>query len=392
MAYDFETLIDRSRSGAVKYNLMRQVDPEAPAGIVPLSIGDMELPNPPELVSGLARYLAENVLGYTAPTAGDLKATTDWLERRHGWRVDRDWIVGVDGIVPALYAAVETFTEKRDGVIFMPPLYRPMRRAVIDLGRRPTPVPLLEGAEGYVMNFEALEKAAADPAAKLLLFCSPHNPVARVWRREELKRLGDICLKNGVLVVSDDIHMDFAMPGHRHLVLSEVDPAFRDRCVVCTSPSKTFNIAGLQVSNIVVPNPDLRRRFARALAMSGRHGPNQLGLAACRIVYEQCEGWLDAALELIRENGDMVRRFMARHYPEVRVHDHQGTYFIWLDFRAWELSPDDLRRFMTRAARLFLDEGHIFGKEGCGFERINLACPKWVLRDALERLLLAGRP
>lgn len=391
MSYDFETLVDRARAGSVKWDMMLKKDPDTPAGIVPLSIGDMELKSPPELVAGLKDYLDENILGYTFPTRRDLQATVDWFERRHGWKVDREWIMGFDGVVPALYASVSAFTEKGDGVIYMPPVYHPIHRAIVDSGRRDIAVPLLENTEGYVMDYEALEKAAVDPGAKLLLFCSPHNPVARIWRREELERMGRICRKHDVLVVSDEIHMDFAMPGHRHVVYSQIDSEFRDHSVICTAPSKTFNVAGLQVSNIVVPNPSLRRRFKAAQALGGRHGVNQLGLAACRIAYERCGGWLNAVTELIRDNGEMVRAFMAKHYPEVRVFDHQGTYFIWLDFGKWNLPPADLERFMTGAARLFLDEGYIFGAEGRGFERINLACPRWVLRDALERLLSAGR-
>lgn len=391
MKYDFNTLVDRTGSGSVKWDAMFAKDPEVPAGIVPLSIGDMELKNPPELTDGLKTYIDSAVLGYTSPTRRDKEAAVAWFSRRHGWEVDPDWLVGFDGVVPALYAAVAAFSEKGDGVIYMPPVYRPLYHAIHGSGRRDIAVPLLENAEGYVMDYGALEKAASMPDVKLLLFCSPHNPVGRVWRREELLRMGRICRKHGVIVVSDEIHMDFAMPGHSHQVYAAIDPDFRDHCIVCTAPSKTFNIAGLQVSNIVIPHSGLRERFSQVYGQTGRFGVNQLGLAACRIAYEQCEGWLDAALELIRANGEMVRAFMEKHYPEVRVFSHEGTYFLWLDFRKWGLSTADQERFMTRTARLFLDEGYVFGREGRGFERINLACPSWVLRDALERLLKAGR-
>lgn len=392
MPYDFDTLVDRTGTGSVKWNLMLEAVPDVPAGIVPLSIGDMEIKNPPELIEGLRQYIADAVLGYTEPTRQDTQAILDWFARRHSWEIEPEWLAGFDGIVPAMYQIVRAFSEPGDGVLFMPPVYRPFRDAIADNERTPVEVPLTEDADGYAMDFAALERAAAEPRNKILLFCSPHNPVSRVWRQEELERMGSICRDNGVLVVSDEIHMDFVMPGHRHLVFSEINPAFAANCIICTAPSKTFNMAGLQISNLVIPDATIRARFVEAYNRTGRFGVNQLGLAACRIAYERCEGWLDAVLRLIDDNARMVRTFMTDLYPEVRVHRHEGTYFQWLDFRAWKKPPEELERFFTREARLFLDEGYIFGKQGEGFERINLACPSWVLRDALERLQAAGRP
>lgn len=392
MPYDFETLVDRSRSGSVKWNNMREADPDLPAGIVPLSIGDMELKTPPELVAGLKDFLDGTILGYTSPIPAYFRAITDWFRRRHGWEVAEDWILSYDGVVPALYAAVSAFTGPGDGVIYMPPVYRPLYYAIDDSRRQPVAVPLRLGPDGYTMDFDLLEKTASNPEVKLLLFCSPHNPVSRVWRRDELERLGHICLKHDVLVVSDEIHMDFVLPGHKHLVYTEMDPKFAERAIVCTAPSKTFNIAGLQVSNIIIPNSDIRRRFHDEHLGGGRFEANQLGLEACRIAYERCEPWLVELLNHIRENGEMVRRFMHEHFAGVRVFDLEGTYFLWLDFRIWKLDARKLERHMVKKARLFLDEGYIFGEEGNGFERINLACPRWVLSRALERLREAGMP
>lgn len=392
MAHDVETVIDRSRSGSVKWDAMRKIDPGVPAGIVPLSIGDMELRNPHELIAGLKDYLDRNVLGYTCPTQAYYGAVRDWFRRRHGWEIDSEWLVGFDGVVPAMYAAVRACTLPGDGVIFMPPIYHPMFDAVENAGRRPVPVPLLNNNGDYSMDFARLESAAASPEVKLILFCSPHNPVARVWNREELTRLGEICLKHKVLVLSDEIHMDFAMPEHRHTVFAALSPELAANCIVCTAPTKTFNIAGLQVSNIVIPNPEIRLAFCNEYAKGGRFGVNQIGLAACRIAYERCEGWLDAVLELVHANAELVRSFMAEHFPEIVVSPHEGTYFIWLDFRAWKLKAKDLERRMVEKAHLFLDGGYNFGEGGAGFERINLACPRRILEDALERLLAAGRP
>ena len=391
MNYDFKTVVDRGDSGSIKWNLMREADPGVPKDIIPLSIGDMELKTPPEIVAGLKEYLDKTILGYTTPTEAYLQAVTGWFRLRHGWEVDSEWILGIDGVVPALYLAVSAFSQPGDGIVYMPPVYRPMYNAIADSGRQPVSVPLLLDADGYHIDFDGLDRALAESGAAMLLFCSPHNPVSRVWTREEMERLAAICLARDVLMVSDDIHMDFVMPGHRHVVYATLSDEAANRCIICTAPSKTFNIAGLQISNIVIPNPDLRRRFHEAHCATGRHGPNQLGLEACRIAYEQCGGWLDAALKLIQFNGETVRNVLREHFPEVRVFDHEGTYFQWLDFRRWEMPAKALEKHMVGKARLFLDEGPLFGPEGEGFERINLACPARVLEDALKRLLMAGR-
>lgn len=392
MAYDFETVVDRSHCGSIKWEMMREIDPKVPEDIVPLSIGDMELKNPPELVAGLKDYLDRNILGYTRATPAYRGAVRDWFRRRHGWEVDSEWLIGFDGVVPAMYTAVHAFTKPGDGVIYMPPVYHPMFDLIENTDRQLAPVPLVNEGGRYSMDFARLETVAADPDVKLVLFCSPHNPVARIWTGDELTRLGEICLRHKVLVLSDEIHMDFVMPGQKHTVFAALSPEFAANSIVCTAPSKTFNIAGLQVSNIIIPDPEIRETYRREYASTGRHGVNQLGLAACHIAYEHCEGWLDAALELIHSNAELVGSFMAEHFPEVVVSPHEGTYFIWIDFRAWKLGAEALENHMVEKARLFLDEGYIFGEGGDGFERVNLACPRHVLQAALERLREAGRP
>ncbi|MCC8189676.1 MAG: pyridoxal phosphate-dependent aminotransferase [Planctomycetes bacterium] len=384
MGYDFTTLVDRSHTGSVKWDAMRQRDPQVPPGIVPLSVGDMEFKSPPELVTGLTEYLDRSVLGYTAPTEGYRQAVCDWFRRRHDWEIREEWLVTIDGVVPALYTAVTAFTAPGDGVIFFPPIYPPIFEAIHDTGRTPVPVPLRLDDDGYRMDVAAL--AAAAGAAKMVLLCSPHNPVGRVWRREELERLGAVCRQHDLLVVSDEIHMDFTTPGHRHTVYSAVDPAFADTAIICTAPSKTFNLAGLQTSNIVISDHRLRKRFRQELARSGRHGPNQLGLEACRLAYSRCEPWLEELLAVLETNTETVDRFLQEHFPTVRRHDREGTYFLWLDFRPWGLGDRELERFMVERARLFLNEGYTFGAGGSGFERINLACPTWVLTEAMNRL------
>lgn len=389
MRYDFETLVNRSAAGSEKWDLMRRTDPGVPADIVPLSVGDMELKTAPEIVEGLQDYIAANILGYTVPTPAYRQSVAGWLGRRHGWEPEAEWILPLDGVVPAIYTAIRAFTGEGDGVAIMSPVYYPFFDAIGDTRRTLVDVPLIGKNGDYAIDFPAFADKAAKQKVKMLLLCSPHNPVGRVWTSDELLELGRICVGHGVLLVSDEIHMDFAMPGYRHRVFPSLTAQLADNCILCTAPSKTFNLAGLQTANIIIPNAKLRARFAAAHAAGGRYSANQLGLAACKIAYDAGAPWLDQAIELIHANFLAVRSFMAAHFPEVIASDLQGTFFMWLDFRAWGMDHVELEKFMIARARWFLDEGHIFGESGKGFERINLACPKFVVRDALGRLARA---
>ncbi len=383
--YDFQTVTNRRGTGSEKWNLMLEKG-DVPDGIVPFSVGDMEIKTAPELVEGLKNYLDTSILGYTAPNDAYFRAVQSWFKRRHKWKIDRDWLVQFDGVVPALFNAVQAFTQPGDGVIVMPPVYYPFFRAANSGGRRAVEVPLLDTADGYQMDYAGLERAAKLPETKLCFLCSPHNPVGKVWREDELRRLGAICRDNGVIVISDEIHMDIVMPGYKHIVYSELGSDYAEHAVVCTAPSKTFNIAGLQCSNIVIPNPVLRKRYVDTYQATGREGVNLLGLTACRIAYEQCEDWFDGLLSVVHANAELVRAFMEETFFKIKVYELEGTYFIWLDFRAWGMGHEELEKFMTEKALFFLDEGYIFGTGGAGFERINLACPTLVLKKALERM------
>lgn len=266
------------------------------------------------------------------------------------------------------------------------PRLSPFLRILQATGRTPLSNPLLRGEQGYTLDFEALEALCARPDAKLLLFCSPHNPTGRVWSEEELRRVADICARNGVLLFSDEIHFDFIAPGHRHTVLATLDEQTRDNCIVGTSASKTFNLAGLSTANIIIPNDTLRRRFrAKTDGYTGGY-TGYFGLTATRTAYEKGEAWLDALLVHLEGNFRLCREFLAQRFPSVWVAPWEGTYLLWADFSCLGLTPEEQERFMRDEAGLFLDEGYIFGREGAGFERMVLACPRLQLERALERL------
>jgi putative C-S lyase len=358
-------------------------------GIIPLSVADMEFPVQPEIALGLRDFLDHSVLGYAVHTPAYLQTVASWMKRRHNWEVREEWIIQTPGVVSALYNGVTAFTESGDGIIIMPPVYYPFSMAVAENNRELVRTPLIQNGMTYTIDYETLEKNARNPRNKLLIFCSPHNPVGRVWTREELLRVADICLRNNVLVISDEIHFDLLLPGATHTVYAALSEEAAQNCVVCTAPSKTFNLAGMQISNIIVPNREFREKLKAQVLKSAFHNPGILGLKACEIAYTQCEGWLDELLLVIAANYRLLLDFMAKNLPMIRVSPLEGTYLLWMDFRPLGLDYKALEEFMIHDAEMFLDEGALFGPEGRGFERINIACPSAVLEEALERLLKA---
>lgn len=389
MPYDFSTLVDRSAQSSAKWAQMHEANPEVPAGIPPFSVADLDLPMAPEIVAGLKDFLDTAVLGYTRPPEAFTQAVIGWMARRHGWAVAPEWLVQTAGVVPAFFLAIRAFSAPGEGVIVQTPAYYPFYLGIERNGRRVVRNPLVLREGRFGIDFEALERLAAEPANRMLLFCSPHNPTGRVWTRAELERLADIVLRHELVLVSDEIHFDLVLPGHRHIVASTLGPELAARSVVCTAPSKSFNLAGMQASNIVIENPELRARFQRELAATGFFFLNTLGYKACELAYTRAEAWLDGLLGLIARNHGLVRGFMARRFPEVAVFDLEGTYLQWMDFRALGASAEELERRHQRQALVFFDEGTKFGPEGAGFERMNLATPTAAVEAALERLARA---
>lgn len=385
-SYDFTTVIDRSHLASAKWAAMRRANPDVPKGIPPFSVADLDLPNAPEIIEGLKDFLDEAVLGYTMPPASFVQAVVGWMQRRHGWTVDPEWIVQSPGVVPAFHLAIRAFTEPGDGVIIQTPAYYPFYNAIARNGRKLARNPLVVRGGGYRVDFDGLRRLAADPANKILLFCSPHNPTGRVWTRDELLELADIVLTNDLVLVSDEIHADLVLPGHRHTVVSTLGEAIARRSIVCTAPSKTFNLAGMATSNIMIKDAALRARFEAELEAIGFFFLTTLGYKACELAYDKGEAWLEGLLALVAHNHRLVKAFMAERLPEVTVFDLEGTYLQWMDFRGLGKSAQDLRALHEQQALVFFDEGTIFGEEGAGFERMNLATPTAALDAALERL------
>jgi putative C-S lyase len=391
MKYDFENVIDRSKLGSGKWSEMRRANPDVPEGIVPFSVADMELKNAPQIMKGLQEFFDadKTMLGYTSPTESYNDAVRSWMKRRHNWDVDMKWNLLSPGVVTAFFVAVRAFSEPGDGVIMFSPVYYPFKMAIEKNRRTVVDVPLLQRDMRYEIDWEKFEAAAKIPANKILLFCSPHNPVGRVWSVSELRRVSEICLNNNVLMLSDEIHNDLIMPGCTHTVYATISKEAEQNCIICTAPSKTFSLAGLQTSNILVPNPELHKKMFEEMFGSALFTLNAVGYKACEIAYTQCEDWLDQVIGLVDHNAKLVEVFMAEKIPQIKVFPLEGTYLQWWDCRALFDDHKEMEEFMRKKALLFLDEGYMFGDTGKGFERINLACPTRILQEALDRLYVA---
>ena len=386
MSYDFTTLLSRKGTGSSKWEQMYGWNPNVAEDVVPFSVADMEIKNAPEIVEGLKEYLDRAVLGYTKAYPAFLDSVISWMERRHDYKVEKEWIVNTPGIVNAFYAAVNAFTEPGEGVIVFKPVYYPFSMAIEKNKRTLVNCPLKEDDGYYTIDFEKFEEAAKDPNNKLLIFCNPHNPVGRVWKWEELEKIAEIAVKYDLIVVSDEIWADLIMPGYKHIVMGRVCEKLEERLITCTAPSKTFNLAGLATSSIIIKNKEVREKYAETLQVMRSASVNILGFKACEIAYNQCEQWLEELLVVLDTNQKVVKEFFEKRFPKIKARLVEGTYLQWLDFRALGLSDSELEEFMHMEAEFFTDEGYVFGEEGSGYERINLAAPTWVIEAGLERL------
>ena len=387
MTYDFTTIHKRFHTGSGKWDELLNFGLTDDTDIIPFSVADMEFVTAPEIITALKNELDSSVMGYANPTSRYLEAVCSWMKTRHNWDAKPEWILNTHGVVDAFFEAVKTFTSPGDGVMLMTPVYYPMYMAVNSTGRKLVDSPLSCSDGAYSIDFSDFEAKAADPNTKMLILCSPHNPTGRVWTLEELSRLGEICLKHNVLVVSDEIHSDLIMPGHTHTVFASICPEFADNCLVLTAPSKTFNIAGLQTSNIFIPNAELREKYLASLKLSNPNPKcNILGYVAAEAAYRHCASWLNECLKVIDSNRKIIVDFMSRELPQVRVCDLEGTYLLWLNMNGLGLSWRELERVNHEEAKLFFDEGYIFGSAAEGFERWNIACPERFIRAALDRM------
>ena len=399
MIYNFDEEIDRFDTNCLKWEFAF-VDGEplqtdrahAKHGddrLLPLWVADMDFRSPPAVVKALEERAAHGLFGYCKPDDGFYEAVEDWMARRYDRSIDRSWITITPGVVSALYAFMRAFSSEGDKILIQPPVYHPFYSAIEDTGRVVARNPLKLSDSGYEMDFADLAQKAADPAVKMAILCSPHNPVGRVWTPQELARFGQICRNNDVLVVSDEIHCDLILNGHTFTSYACINEDFARSSIICTAPSKTFNLAGLQLSNIIIENEELRARFQQTLVANHILGQNPFGLVAAEAAYRDGEEWLKEVLIYIEENFHFLRSYLAEHLPQLKVTPLEGTYLAWVDFGALGLDPAQRSALLMEEAKVWLNSGEMFGPQGADFERINLACSRSILAEALARIKTA---
>ena len=388
MMFDFDTIIDRTGTESMKWAHPRR-DLGAPDAI-PMWVADMDFASPPAVVEALERRVRHGVFGYPETPPSFFEAAAGWMKRRHDWAVDPGWLALTPGIVPALNVIVRAFTRPGDPVLVQPPVYHPFFYAIENNDRRVVRNPLRFDGARYTMDLEDL-RTKIDAPGRLLILCSPHNPVGRVWTRPELEALGRLAVERDLIVVSDEIHHDLVYRGHRHHVFAALAPELAQQTITCVAPSKTFNIAGLSTAAVVLANADLKRTFENEMERSGFDLGNALGIVAFEAAYRRGESWLDELLAYLEGNVDLIERFVAERLPGLRLVRPEGTYLALIDARGLGLPPEALNEFFLRQAGVYFSDGRMFGEEAAGFVRVNFGCPRAVLLEALERVERAVR-
>lgn len=381
MKYDFDEIVDRKNTLSCKWDL-------ADDGILPMWVADMDFRTAKPIVDALVNRAQSGVFGYSVYTDDVYEAITGWFKRRHNWEIEKEWIQFSPGIVPALHAFTRIFVKSGEKILMNSPVYYPFFKSAERNGIEAVNSVLLNKDGRYEIDFEDFEKKAADPLVKMFYLCSPQNPGGRLWSRGELEKIGRICLENNVLVIADEIHCDLVYPGKKHISFGTLSDDIVDNSIICTAPTKTFNLAGLQISSVIIKNPELRKMYADYMTASGfDYGEaGTFGLEAIRAAYKYGDEWLDSLMEYINGNLEFLLNYVEENIPKVKVMVPDATYLVWIDFSDYKIDSRTLHKTLKYEGKIWLDEGYLFGKAGEGFERINIACPRKTLEEGLKRI------
>lgn len=383
MVYDFDKVIERRNTHSVKWdNLDKSFGAD---DILPMWVADMDFPCPQPILDSIEKRNKHGILGYTTRPESLHESIINWMKKRHGWNIKKEWLVYSPGVVTSLNLAVMTFTRPGDSVIIQSPVYPPFFSVVKNNDRIIALNPLIEESGNYSIDFESLEKEMA-AGSKMMILCSPHNPVGRVWTKSELDKLAQLCEKYGVLMVSDEIHSDLILPGNKHIPIATVSEYMKQNSITCIAPSKTFNIPGLTTSVAIIPNPKLRLKFLKTINRIGIGMSNIFGIVATEAAYTHGEPWLEELIKYLAGNVNYLLEYFNTNIPEIKVTKPQGTYLVWLDCRALNMDGKRLHRFMIKQGKIGLNNGLDFGPGGEGFLRINVACPRATLVEGLKRI------
>lgn len=379
MRYNFDEIIPRRGTNCVKWDSMESGD------VLPMWVADMDFHTAPAIVEALQRRVAHGIFGYTHVPDTYYEAVTNWFARRHQWQFQREWMIYIPGVVPALSAIIKALTVPGDKVLIQPPVYNCFFSSIRNNGCEIVTNPLLNANNTFTVNYDELEKKASDPKVKAMILCNPHNPAGRVWTREELARIGEICIRHGVTVIADEIHCELVMPGHTYTPFASLSEEFLRHSVTCLSPSKAFNIAGLQIANIVCADAGIRAKIDKAVNINEVCDVNPFGVIGTIAAYNEGEEWLLQLLDYLHRNYMYMKTFCTERLPQFPISTLEGTYLAWMDCRALHMPSEELEQALAREAKLRLNAGTMYGAEGEGFMRWNIACPQAVLSEGLKR-------
>lgn len=379
--FDFDTVINRRGTNSYKWDIVKEED------VIPLWVADMDFKAAPAILEALKKRVEHGVFGYTLVPDSYYEAIIDWFARRHNWQIDRSWIIYTTGVVPAVSCAIKALTLPGEKVLIQTPDYNCFFSSIKNNGCEVAENELVRRGDSYEVDFEDFERQCADEKTTVFLLCNPHNPAGRVWTKEELERMNDICLAHGVRVISDEIHCELVMPGHRFTPFAAISDACRDNSVVLNSPTKAFNIAGLQIANIICADPAMRRRIDRAVNINEVCDVNPFGVVALQAAYNESEEWLDSLNHYIWGNYLALKEFIAKELPRLEVTRLEGTYLAWVDIKATGLTSDEAYGKLMKEGRVYVNSGTMYGRRaGEGYLRINLACPRATLLEGLKRM------
>ena len=389
MKYNFDEIIDRSGTNSSKWEpeVLKELFGEP--DLMPFWVADMDFKVAEPIVEAIVKAAQHGIYGYSNRPASYYQAIIDWTERRFGWKLEKEWIEYTPGIVPAVNYAIQAFCMPGDNVLIQQPVYYPFANAINNNGCHVVSNDLIFDGEKYNMDIKDLEEKLKDPKTTMMILCSPHNPVSRTWSREELKKVAQLCLENEVLLISDEIHNDLVFSGYKHTIFGLVGDEYLNNLIVCTAPSKTFNMAGMQSSNVIIPNSSLMRRFRRVLERNSIGSQNPLSIVSLEAAYKHGEEWLEQLLEYLEGNIKFIDEYLKNNIPKARMIKPQATYLAWIDFSAYVDEGSKIEELMAKKGKIAMDGGTWFGSQGAGFMRLNFACPRELLRQGLDRMKLA---
>jgi cysteine-S-conjugate beta-lyase len=383
--YSFDDVIERRNTHSLKWDDTERIF--GAKDVLPMWVADMDFPAPPAVIEALSKRIAHGIFGYTVIPDSLKSAVKHWLQSRHQWEIEPSWLSFATGVVPAIAAAIEAFTNEEDRVVVFTPVYPPLFQLVKKHRRTLVTSPLRLAETRYEIDWDDFEEKIR--GAKLLLLCSPHNPGGRVWTKEELIKIGELCVKHDVIVISDEIHADLTFPPSQHVPFASIDPAFAEKSVTCIAPTKTFNLAGLQAAAAIIPNETLKRQFNKVQQRQGFFTLNTFAVAGTEAAYRHGGEWLDALLQYLQKNINRLCSYIETNLPKLRVIRPEATYLVWIDCRPLGKTERQLKQLLLEKGKIAVEFGSKFGEEGRGFIRVNIACPRKTLEDALHRLTVA---